>query len=234
MIKKNTLRMTSLALAAVALGTVLFLSTSESLFAEEETCDCKSMEIEFGKAKAAIGGKKKDISVAVAIEWNTITTCDDLKNRKLKCGANYEVTAVSKWTSNGKPVRPDAGEVILKSKDIPCEGKCNGIPDKDSPKTLMKATFTGGKYPLKGQIEINAIGTGCDSIKNWNMTLFLDSTKKGNIDKDKSDYDGDGLSNLQEKQLGTDPKKTDTDNDGIDDGTEVDNKTDPRDAKDPK
>jgi len=232
--KKNTLKITSLALAAVALGTVLFLSTSESLFAEEETCDCKSMEIEFGKAKAAIGGKKNTISVAVGIEWNTITTCDDMNNRKLKCGANYEVTAVSKWTSNGKLVKPDAGEVTLKSKDIPCEGKCNGVPDKDRPKTLLTATFTGGKYPLKGEIEINVVGAGCTNIKNWNMILFLDSTKKGNIDVDKSDYDGDGLSNLQEKKLGTDPKNTDSDNDGIDDGTEVANGTDPRDAKDPK
>ena len=66
------------------------------------------------------------------------------------------------------------------------------------------------------------------------MILFLDSTKKANIDVDKSDYDGDGLSNLQEKKLGTDPKKTDTDNDGIDDGTEVANGTDPNDATDPK
>jgi len=232
--KKNTLKITSLALATVALGTILFLSTSESLFAEEETCKCKSMEIEFDKARAAIGGKKNVISVAVGIGWDTITTCEDLNNRKLKCGANYEVTAVSKWTSNGRPVNPDAGEVDLKSKDIPCDGKCNGTPNKDSPKTLMTATFTGGKYPLKGEIEINVVGTGCDDIKNWTMTLFLDSTKRGNIDKDKSDYDGDGLSNLQEKNLGTDPKKTDTDNDGIDDGTEVDNKTDPLDAKDPK
>jgi hypothetical protein len=234
--KKNTLRITSLALAAVALGTVLFLSTSESLFAEEETCDCKSMEIGFDKVIAKIGGKKNVISVAVGIGWDTITTCDDLNNRRLNCGANYEVTAVSKWTSNGKAVRPDAGEVTPQSQDIPCEGKCNGRPNNENPKTVMKATFTGGKYPLKGEIEINVKGTGCDSIKDWNMILFLDSSIKGKskIDVDKSDYDGDGLSNLQEKNLGTDPKKTDTDNDGIDDGTEVDNGTDPRDARDPK
>ncbi len=36
-----------------------------------------------------------------------------------------------------------------------------------------------------------------------------------------SDFDGDGLTNSQEKTIGTDPSKKDTDGDGIDDGTEV-------------
>jgi outer membrane protein OmpA-like peptidoglycan-associated protein len=36
-----------------------------------------------------------------------------------------------------------------------------------------------------------------------------------------ADPDGDGLSNKEEKQLGTDPKKADTDGDGLSDGDEV-------------
>jgi len=237
MIKKNTLRITSLALAAIALGTILFLSTSESLFAEEEEikCDCKSMEIKPSSIKAEITGKTKDISVVVTIEWKKIIKCDKLKQRGVKCTANYAVTAEgSKWTDLNGSTSPAGGDVTLTSKNIECDGKCNGREKTTKATTEITATFSGGKYPLKGQIEINVIGTGCDSVKDWNMILFLDSNLRKNIDEDKSDFDGDGLSGLQEDQLGTNPHKTDSDGDGIDDGTEVANGTDPNDARDPK
>jgi len=242
MIKKNTLRITSLALAAIALGTILFLSTSESLFAQEEEfipiCKCESMEIKPNPKliKAVIGGNKNDIFVDVAIGWKTSTLCEDLSLRKVECGANYEVTVVSEWTDKNGAVKPDKDELTLRDKDIKCEGKCNGATKTATPKTVMDAKFSGGKYPLKGQIEINVTGTGCENIKDWNMILFLDSAIKGKskIDVGKSDFDGDGLSNFQEKTWKTDPFNTDSDGDGIDDATEVANKTDPNDATDPK
>ncbi len=43
------------------------------------------------------------------------------------------------------------------------------------------------------------------------------------------DTDGDGLSNGEEKDLGTDPDLADTDGDGVDDGEEVEDGTDPLD-----
>ncbi len=47
------------------------------------------------------------------------------------------------------------------------------------------------------------------------------------------DSDGDGLTNEEERDLGTDPRDPDTDGDGVDDGTEVlDDGTDPRDPDD--
>lgn len=49
----------------------------------------------------------------------------------------------------------------------------------------------------------------------------------------EGDRDGDGLTNGQEIQLGTDPDKKDTDEDGLDDKTEVDNGSDPLDPNDP-
>ena len=45
-----------------------------------------------------------------------------------------------------------------------------------------------------------------------------------------ADVDGDGLTNLQEQQWGTDPLNADTDGDGLNDGAEVSLGTDPRDA----
>ena len=43
------------------------------------------------------------------------------------------------------------------------------------------------------------------------------------------DVDGDGLSDDEEDDLGTDPEDADTDNDGVDDGQEVDCGSDPND-----
>ena len=46
------------------------------------------------------------------------------------------------------------------------------------------------------------------------------------------DSDGDGLSDAEEEDLGTDPDNPDTDGDGYDDGEEVDANTDPNNAGD--
>lgn len=58
----------------------------------------------------------------------------------------------------------------------------------------------------------------------WETAKTLDPTKNGLNDLNQSEYgdpDGDGLTNLQEFQNGTDPKDSDTDNDGYPDGDEV-------------
>lgn len=46
------------------------------------------------------------------------------------------------------------------------------------------------------------------------------------------DSDQDGLTNLEEYDIGTDPMAADTDGDGLNDGFEIDNGLDPRDASD--
>ena len=53
----------------------------------------------------------------------------------------------------------------------------------------------------------------------------------GDCDPD-ADPDGDGLNNLREFELGTDPTKADTDDDGFSDSVEVRKRTDPLDDKD--
>jgi len=45
-----------------------------------------------------------------------------------------------------------------------------------------------------------------------------------------TDTDDDGLADLEEQQLGTNPNSKDTDNDGLEDGWEVDNRLDPLDG----
>lgn len=46
------------------------------------------------------------------------------------------------------------------------------------------------------------------------------------------DADGDGLTDLEEAELGTDPEAADTDGDGYDDAAELDGNTDPTDRRD--
>ncbi len=47
---------------------------------------------------------------------------------------------------------------------------------------------------------------------------------------DPNDWDGDGLTNDQEKKLGTNPKSKDSDNDGVDDKTEIGDVNNPKDS----
>jgi hypothetical protein len=49
---------------------------------------------------------------------------------------------------------------------------------------------------------------------------------------DSDDADGDGLTDAEEAELGTDPAKADSDGDGYDDGYEADYGTDPNDVWD--
>ena len=52
------------------------------------------------------------------------------------------------------------------------------------------------------------------------------------VDDSAADDDGDGLTNDEEDELGTDPDESDSDGDGIGDEEEVDENTDPLDEDD--
>ena len=60
----------------------------------------------------------------------------------------------------------------------------------------------------------------------WGPSWPVPPTKPGD-DKKGKDSDNDGLTDDQEKELGTDPNKADTDGDGIKDGAEVDGSENP-------
>ncbi len=62
---------------------------------------------------------------------------------------------------------------------------------------------------------------------NWEMEYFGDLSHNS-----ISDSDGDGLSDSEEYNKGTDPKQADTDDDGIPDGTELDYRLSPLDGAD--
>ncbi|CAM2982059.1 LamG-like jellyroll fold domain-containing protein [Rariglobus hedericola] len=62
---------------------------------------------------------------------------------------------------------------------------------------------------------------------DWEFTHDLNPGKGTGFDGASGDPDQDGLTNLQEYQLGTDPSKADTDSDGMPDGWEVAHGLDP-------
>jgi len=107
-----------------------------------------------------------------------------------------------------------------------------------------------GKYPWSGRLETNDFAAAnigqVKYVFSFNLSeISLDSDNDGMPDwweiahgldpfsNDANlDLDGDGLSNLQEYQLGTDPSNTDTDGDGLSDGWEAAHATDPLKAND--
>ncbi|MFC1839664.1 leucine-rich repeat domain-containing protein [Thermodesulfobacteriota bacterium] len=59
-------------------------------------------------------------------------------------------------------------------------------------------------------------GDGDGMANDWEVTYFGDTSRDGT-----GDYDGDGLTDLEEYDAGTDPTETDTDNDGMSDWFEI-------------
>ena len=70
--------------------------------------------------------------------------------------------------------------------------------------------------------------TGSDAMPDDWETEYSGDTNQ----EPESDYDGDGLNNLEEYQLGTDPTNPDTDSDQMPDGWEVNYGLNPLDASD--
>ncbi|WP_421335341.1 inverse autotransporter beta domain-containing protein [Aeromonas veronii] len=72
-----------------------------------------------------------------------------------------------------------------------------------------------------------------NEVSAYSALEVLQSRTRPEVVDPDGDLDGDGLTNGQESQLGTDPENKDTDGDGIDDKTEVDNGSNPLDPNDP-
>lgn len=82
---------------------------------------------------------------------------------------------------------------------------------------------TGGP---NGVLSVDSDGDGMPD--NWEIRYGLDPAS----DDSAGDLDGDGLTNLEEYTLRTNPSRTDSDADGVDDAVEVANGDNPRDPAD--
>jgi len=77
--------------------------------------------------------------------------------------------------------------------------------------------------PVKTNTNTNANTNTNQNIINTNTNPVSNATvtATSTITAESIDSDGDGLTDEEEKKLGTDPNKADTDNDGLTDGAEV-------------
>ena len=75
-----------------------------------------------------------------------------------------------------------------------------------------------------GSITVTITDTDVDGIPDWWMTQYFGhpTGEAGDLSRAQDDAEPDGLTNLREFQLGTNPKVADTDIDGLTDGAEVD------------
>ena len=78
------------------------------------------------------------------------------------------------------------------------------------------------------QIIDRNLDSDASGIPDWYEMRY--ALEPGSVAQSAADADGDGLSNLQEYQRGTDPRKADTDGDGLSDGAEVSLGTNPLNA----
>ncbi len=87
---------------------------------------------------------------------------------------------------------------------------------------IVKASagdLRGGAYVIGQQMQQHKFLTGDDI---FTLTIRLNSVDRDNNKQDLAkDSDGDGLSDVEEERLGTNPKNKDTDGDGYPDGLEV-------------
>ena len=86
--------------------------------------------------------------------------------------------------------------------------------------------------PLQPDTDGDGMNDGWEQVHSG-FDPAVDNATDGNLDNDiGADLDGDGLTNGQECELGTNPGSADTDGDGVGDGAEVAQNSDPNDASD--
>ncbi len=117
--------------------------------------------------------------------------------------------------------------------DIDCGGICptkckieQGCKtDIDCEFGLVCSSQVCSETKIEPEIKPKIIDSDGDGIPDdWELEHGLNPNDPADASED---IDGDGLTNLEEYKLGTDPNKADTDDDGSDDKKEVDEGTDP-------
>lgn len=79
---------------------------------------------------------------------------------------------------------------------------------------------------VSGAADVCGMNFTCSDFRQFWRLRYTDQAYTGNVGD--ADFDGDGLTNLEEGTLGTDPFTADTDGDGISDADEVSLESDPK------
>ncbi|MGH6691900.1 MAG: hypothetical protein ACREF4_14620, partial [Gammaproteobacteria bacterium] len=192
-------------------------------------CDCDSMEIRpittSIKPTGGLNGENpKAFDVVIEIDWAVTITC---KGAGERCVGRYSPSVVDlEWKIDGKEgfgvgTHHDQGGGVF----VECQGNCDGLGFSIKVSTKYESTILkqkGGDVTshVDGTIRLKMTPTDCVG-NTWTMVLAYHADVKKltrTIDEGASDYDGDGLTNAQEKAKKTDPLNPDSDGDGISDG----------------
>lgn len=110
------------------------------------------------------------------------------------------------------------------------EGTNPTIRDTDAGGESDGNEVSAGTYPLDPRDDQNIADSDGDRLPDvWEQEYWGNLTT---VNDSGGDHDGDGLTNAQEYQIGTDPTKQDTDDDGVSDGAEIVARTNPLDPSD--
>ncbi len=147
----------------------------------------------------------------------TASTCED-KDGDGKSGSDDP--------DDNDPCNPDKQ---VGACDADGDGKINSEDDDDDNDGVKDSEDDDPVDPCKPDADAVACDTG-DKDKDGTPNGQDDDPEdpcKPDVNAGPCDQDGDGLTNDQEKALGTDPTKKDSDGDGLEDKEEVDLGTDP-------
>jgi hypothetical protein len=111
--------------------------------------------------------------------------------------------------------KPSAKSVLAKSLAATCYGTNPLDPDTDDGGVKDGAEVNGGTDPLKPSDDSAVTATTAASTTTTAPAATSTTVASG------VDTDGDGLTDVKEAEIGTDPKNPDTDGDGLNDGREV-------------
>jgi hypothetical protein len=104
------------------------------------------------------------------------------------------------------------------------------VPVQYRQSTHETRIWTRSVFEIEYEMDDGALSADNDNdtlLNYWESGYGLDPNDDSGDQGAGGDPDGDGLTNLQERDLGTNPLDPDTDHDGSNDGQEVQDETDP-------
>ncbi|MEK6949385.1 MAG: hypothetical protein AABX34_04135, partial [Nanoarchaeota archaeon] len=161
--------------------------------------------------------------------------CGKCANDK-SCNANSD--CVSNTCSDGTCAEADTckdGILNADESDIDCGGTCsnkcsitnNCISNQDCGTGLECTSNLCSKKQAEGEISAETIDTDNDGIPDeWEIRHGLNAN---DMSDSNLDFDDDGLANIREYTLGTNPNNADSDGDGTSDKEEIEKDTNPAD-----
>ncbi|MED0951791.1 S-layer homology domain-containing protein [Bacillus mobilis] len=153
------------------------------------------------------------------------------QNKKPDNGTNEnDKTNMNKKDTDGDGL-PDIYEINNShtdpnKKDTDGNGIFDGLEDLDNDGLSNIAEFKLKTDPLKADTDGDGLLDGTELMLTHTNPLLQDSDKNGVMDGNE-DPDKDGLSNIHEQEIKTDPLRADTDGDNLLDGQELEKKTNP-------